>query len=1226
MKNLKILFILTFFLLIAPLSKAQIDTVFWFAAPWVTTGHAQNKPVALRFSSFNNPTSVHLYQPAGSYDTTFTIAPNSLKSVFLDHIISTIESKPADSPLNYGLKIESDYPMTVVYEVLTVVNNPETYSLKGTNGIGLEFVTPFQTRWRNGSYSPSPKQMFCIVATENNTTVWITPRAAILGHPAGVTYSITLNEGQTYTAENATQLTNTPGNNLSGSIVVADKPIAVTVSDDSVWEENGGGCRDLMGDQIVPVEVIGNEYIVNKGSMNASANEGIFVVATENFTEVTITTINGSSTQLLNQGDTWDYSITELLTHVQSDKPIYVLQASGFGCELGEALLPPINCAGSSQVSFTRTNSQGFFLNLLCPTSATGNFLLNGSNALIPNTAFSVVPGTGGQWSGAQISFTTADLPVNSSNFIENTSDFFALGVINGGSTTGCYYHYMSSFLRRTYTNAGKDTTLCNGAPSISLSGSVKGATTTGSWSVVNGTGSFQNATSLNTLYYPTSSDYAQGELSFVLTSTGSCNPVTDTMKVSFIQAPVVTASDNQTFCKNNIPSIVISGGVQFATTAIWSGGNGGSFGNPNDLTTTYVPSPAELAADSVALYLTSAGSFFSCPSDEDTVIIYFTPAPAVNAGSDIFICSDATVLNLNGSITGGSTSGVWTTNGNGAFSPSELNLSTDYLIDPSDIATGSFNLVLTSTNNLDCLAETDTINVYITAQPTITITSLDSVCSSSTIIQLNGTITGGFGAQWTTSGFGSITNANSLNTYYNVSPVDTTSGFVDFRLYTTGVCAGLSDSIRIHFIQAPIVNAGPDQSLCQNSMVQLNGAISGPSPLGSWSTLGTGNFVPGNNFLSTIYVPSVGDVSNGSVKLILESTNNYGCTVDNDTLTVLFKEIPDADFTVNSVCQGVNASFIDQSTFNSGTITNWQWNFGNGLSSSVQNPQHAYSNGGIYNVELVVTGNNNCTDTLVKAIQIYYNPTPAFTNTNACEGNPIYFTDYSTIAEGAILSWYYDFNGFSTSSDQNPNYSFPIAGVYPVTLTVTSDHGCQASLTNNVAVIQSPSASFYAVPNPAVVGQTIDFTDQSTGTNIVNWYWNFGDGSANNQQNSQHSYTTGGAYTVTFTVTDANNCYDTVSHTISVELLPVLPTGFTPNGDGENDVFIIRGGPFKTVDFKIYSNWGDLIFTSDDQSIGWDGTHKGQDAPVGVYTWTFVVEMGNGQIIKKSGDVTLLR
>lgn len=90
---------------------------------------------------------------------------------------------------------------------------------------------------------------------------------------------------------------------------------------------------------------------------------------------------------------------------------------------------------------------------------------------------------------------------------------------------------------------------------------------------------------------------------------------------------------------------------------------------------------------------------------------------------------------------------------------------------------------------------------------------------------------------------------------------------------------------------------------------------------------------------------------------------------------------------------------------------------------------------------------------------------------------------------------------------------------------------------------------------------------------------------------------------------------------------MPVLPTGFTPNNDGENDIFLIRGGPFEAVDFRIYNNWGQLIFTSDDANIGWDGTYKGEDAPIGVYTWTYSVTVSSTRpVVTGKGDVTLLR
>ncbi|MBC7864016.1 MAG: gliding motility-associated C-terminal domain-containing protein, partial [Bacteroidia bacterium] len=122
------------------------------------------------------------------------------------------------------------------------------------------------------------------------------------------------------------------------------------------------------------------------------------------------------------------------------------------------------------------------------------------------------------------------------------------------------------------------------------------------------------------------------------------------------------------------------------------------------------------------------------------------------------------------------------------------------------------------------------------------------------------------------------------------------------------------------------------------------------------------------------------------------------------------------------------------------------------------------------------------------------------------------------------------------------------------------------------------------------------------------------------------HSYGTGGLYTVSLVVMDQNGCVDTAAHDILVALLPVLPTAFTPNGDGNNDVFIVRGGPFKSLLFKVYNNWGELLFETTDQTLGWNGLYKDVEQPMGVYVWTVEVEIAEGRSIKKSGDVTLIR
>lgn len=1240
MKKLFVLFLLVF--LNGQQVKAQIDTLFWFAAPWVTPDHDGNTQLAFRISTFNNPASVRIQLPAGTYDTTFAVPANSLASIPLNHIVNDLESKPANAILNSGIKITSDELITVVYDfisdLITITpgtpNNPETYSLKGQNGMGTEFVTPFQTLWNNRDLTTDrngdgvvtdPRQFFSVVATEDNTTVWIKPNCDVVGHAADVTYSIFLPvAGNVYTCENVTMLTSVPGSSLSGSIVYSDKPVSVTVNDDSVNPAGGGGCFDLMGDQIVPTDVIGNDYIINKGFLNTGSNESIFIIPAENFTTITVND-GATTTQLLNQGETWQYSITQNLTSVIADKPVYVVHMSGYGCELGFAILPPLNCAGSDEVSLSRNNAQQFLLNILCEAGDEGSFAITPPTATIPAGSFNPVPGMPG-WVGAQIDYPTANIVPGNQYTITNSAGFFSLGVINGGATTGCLYHYMSSFHRKVYTDAGPDYNLCSGEPLVNLNGSVTGGTITGVWSVLNGTGTLNNPSSLATTYLPSPSDYTQGSVTFVLASTGNCEPITDTVTVSFINSPEVNAGADISYCKNNVTAVPLNGTLIFAAGASWTGGNGGAFGNPGSLNTSYTPSPADIANDSVVLYLTSSGSFYACPDDEDTIVIYFTEPPTVNAGADLVICSNQNAININGSVTGATTTGNWSTSGTGAFSPTSSNLSTNYQVSSIDTTVGSLYLTLTSTNNGSCLAEKDSILVTFLDPPSITITSSDSICSSLTYFDLNGIMSSGYTPTWSSSGFGSILSPNSINTQYTISPVDTTLGYVDvFLASNAGICPVQEDSIRVYFIDPPNVYAGPDQLVCDNEQVVLNGSIGGIFNSGNWSTMGTGNFYFDPGLLQTVYVPSSNDLSNGTVNIILTSDSLFGCPPESDLMSVSFIPTPSVDFTSTTVCEGDNTVFNDQSTISSGSITSWNWNFGDQGTSITQNPIHTYAGDGIYNVTLIASGSNGCSDTLTQQVTVNPVPIAVFTPTNGCENMPITFNDLSFISSGTITNWLYDF-GTTTSTEQNPTYTYSSPGSQLVTLTVTSNLGCSDDSSVLFTVYPAPNADFTYTPNPAMVQENVLLLDQSTGNNIYQWYWEFGDGEGSNAQNPNHEYEDGGEYTIFLIVTDQNGCIDTVSQQIIIALPPVLPTGFSPNGDNENDVFIIRGGPFNAVDFKVYNNWGEVVFATTDPSVGWDGYFKGQEAPLGVYTWTFVVTLANDTVIKKSGDVTLIR
>src|SRR6185436_19382834 len=147
--------------------------------------------------------------------------------------------------------------------------------------------------------------------------------------------------------------------------------------------------------------------------------------------------------------------------YVTTSKPAYCTHVTGFGCEMGMASLPPLNCAGSQQVSFTRSTNEAFYLNLLVRNGSQNNFVVTPATATIPGAAFVPVPGTGGQWLAAQIQYTLAQVPVTQAFIVTNTTDVFSLGLINGGAVSGCRYGFFSEFAGQIVVNAGPDQARC---------------------------------------------------------------------------------------------------------------------------------------------------------------------------------------------------------------------------------------------------------------------------------------------------------------------------------------------------------------------------------------------------------------------------------------------------------------------------------------------------------------------------------------------------------------------------------------------------------------------------------------------------------------------------------------------------------------------------------------------------------------------------------------------
>ena len=250
----------------------------------------------------------------------------------------------------------------------------------------------------------------------------------------------------------------------------------------------------------------------------------------------------------------------------------------------------------------------------------------------------------------------------------------------------------------------------------------------------------------------------------------------------------------------------------------------------------------------------------------------------------------------------------------------------------------------------------------------------------------------------------------------------------------------------------------------------------------------------------------------------------------------------PVADFTASAIsgCSPLSVTFSDMS---SGIPTSWTWDFGNGQTSHLQNPNVTFINPGKYSITLIVT-NSSGSDTKLKTqyITVYKNPTADFQVDNqiGCINKSRNFTDKSTAGDGVINSWYWDFGDGENDNTKNSAHAFSNVGLYNIMLRITDIHGCVSSISKkNFMDIKSVKADFnvnetYFCKIPA----TTVFTNKSTPvSSIIQYSWDFGNGHTSSLSNPSENYTNNGKYTVKLRVDDQFGCYDEVVRTNYIEV-----------------------------------------------------------------------------------------
>jgi gliding motility-associated-like protein len=286
-----------------------------------------------------------------------------------------------------------------------------------------------------------------------------------------------------------------------------------------------------------------------------------------------------------------------------------------------------------------------------------------------------------------------------------------------------------------------------------------------------------------------------------------------------------------------------------------------------------------------------------------------------------------------------------------------------------------------------------------------------------------------------------------------------------------------------------------------------------------------------------------------------LISNSDLGCP-DTFNMPVQVFPSPQVSFTINDSIQcfkGNSYSFTNNSVINSGTQT-YLWNFGDGDTSILINPNHNYLNEDTFTVQLVAISDLNCSDTISRETFVLPTPVPSFTindSSQCLKQNEFVFTNNSTISSGAMnYSW--SFGNGDSSKNPHPVYNYPTDDTFNVELKVTSDLHCSDSSSISVFVHPMPRAMFSVADSAQCInGHVFNFTNQTTiKWGSASYYWLFGDGNNSTLTDPQHTYTSDDTFTVTLISTSGLGCMDTQYNSVIVYPNPIA--GFSINNPSQ--------------------------------------------------------------------------
>ncbi|MDX1935834.1 MAG: PKD domain-containing protein [Flavihumibacter sp.] len=419
-----------------------------------------------------------------------------------------------------------------------------------------------------------------------------------------------------------------------------------------------------------------------------------------------------------------------------------------------------------------------------------------------------------------------------------------------------------------------------------------------------------------------------------------------------------------------------------------------------------------------------------------------------------------------------------------------------------------------------------------------------DSVLFTGTAITNNFTITN---YSWN---FDDATTATGVNTIKKFNTAGTQN--VRYRIFASNGCA--ADTTKaITIYDTPVALFGATSPICAADSARFTDSSSiGTGTITAWQwSFGDATTIINNNNNPFYHLYTQAGTYN--TKLVTVSDNNCPSDTAYKTITVLPK--PQAKFGYSgNICAGDSILLTDSSVANTGSLTNWRWNFGDNTTATYNNNNafyHPYTQAGTYTVSLIVTASTTCaSDTFYKTIVVSNRPQVSFTSAGVfCADSSIQFISSYTPVNGVPATWYWNFGDgqqlTNTTSNTASHTYTASAGNIIVKHVLSLGKGCSsdtASFTIN-AINNNPVAQFSITATDFCERSPISFN--STLTNMAQWNWSFGNGSGNNTPPFTRTYTNAGNYSIDLTVKDNNGCGSApVTQTITINTKPLINAG----------------------------------------------------------------------------------